>query len=374
MNGLDILITIALSLPVALVAWVILIGLLKYSKLVRYRRYDLLHLQFDLMIFSYLACTVTLILGWGLVPDASLVADSYYPGWLVLGVLWFYALSGLLVAYGSFLEPWMLRVRRYRFSEASWPQPLTGPRAEPSGGESRHPVKIVLMSDFHASAYNRSDRFLSWVAAANREKADFIVLLGDYLEGRRLGEEELMSVRVLKELKAEQGVFAVAGNHDYDKHAPFEEGRQEIIEGLMAELAPEVHFLMNQEVEFDIRGRELRLVGLDDFWGGKQDASLALKRKSGLSLVATHNPDSVDNLTTMRDSLLVCGHTHGGQIRLPFLGQLIRQPDTKYGRKYGYGFFELVGNSRLLVTCGLGALGTRARLFCRPEIVVLEID
>ncbi len=370
MNILDVLITIALALPFLLIAWVGLLGVLKYSKLVRYQRYDLLHLQFDLMIFIYLGCTVLVMLVFGLFPDNYILRGLFYPAWFVRALVWFYALSGLLVAYGSFLEPWLLRVRRLRFTFESWPAPL-GEKKEPAA--EAVPFKIVLMSDFHAGAYNRAEKFRRWVGRANQEEADFIVLLGDYLEGRELNEDGLEAVRVLKELKAEKGVFAIPGNHDYDKHAPFEAGRRDMLERLVSALSPEVHFLINEEVEFESRGRELRLVGLDDFWGGKQDVSLAIKPGKGLSIVAGHNPDIVDKLAAMQNTLLVCGHTHGGQIRLPLIGQVIKQPDTKYGRKYGYGFFKLPGDSRLLVTSGLGSLGTRARLFCRPEIVVLEI-
>lgn len=364
---MDIIITGAIVLPFLLVGWVALLGFLKYAKLVRYERYSLLHLQFDLMIASYLVYTVLVMLTLGLSPTEEMLAGLFYPPPLVLCVAWFYAVSGTLVAYGSFLEPWLLKVRRLRFRAGDWPQP----NASAAAGD--RPVRVVLMSDFHASAYNNIEKFRRWVEAANKQEADLMILLGDFLEGRLMDEEVMEAVRVLKELKAEKGVLAIPGNHDYDKHAPFEKGRKDILERLAVELAPQVRFIINEAMEFEVRGRELRVAGMDDAWGGEPDAALARARGKGLNLVAVHNPDALDKLGEIENTLLVCGHTHGGQIRLPLVGQVIKQPDTKYGRRYGYGFFELAGNSRLLVTSGLGALGTRARLFCRPEVVVLEI-
>ena len=84
-----------------------------------------------------------------------------------------------------------------------------------------------------------------------------------------------------------------------------------------------------------------------------------------------HNPDAVSDFTDEKVDLVLAAHTHGGQIRLPFLGPIGKIP-TKLGQLYDKGFFDINGY-KTFITSGLGTSGPRARLFNHPEVVILEV-
>lgn len=321
-------------------------------------RGGLVQLQFDLMIAVFVGFALVLALYLGPWP----------PGWAARASVWFYLSTGLVVVWGSFVEPYLIKVRKYRFAAQDWPRPADG-----SANLDGKPIRAVLLSDIHAGHHNGPMKLGRWVQRINALDADLVLIAGDFLEEHLLDKAAVGLLEALKKIEARNGVYAVPGNHDYGIFIPGRKKRADILEAVRAELDGNVRFLLNEAVDLSINGRDLSVVGLDDCWSENMDGRTALELRVGLKLVMAHNPDSVDELKGLTDALVVSGHTHGGQIRLPFIGQIVKQTYTKYGRSYSRGIFDLGGNSKLLVTSGLGATTTRARLFCPPEIVVLEI-
>jgi predicted MPP superfamily phosphohydrolase len=91
------------------------------------------------------------------------------------------------------------------------------------------------------------------------------------------------------------------------------------------------------------------------------------------TILLTHIPDVILDEPSTKADLIICGHTHGGQIRLPFIGPLHPIPD-ELGKAYDQGIFTLKNGSLLAITHGIGETMARARLFCPPEIMVLHIQ
>jgi predicted MPP superfamily phosphohydrolase len=133
-----------------------------------------------------------------------------------------------------------------------------------------------------------------------------------------------------------------------------------------------VQDLTNQGIWFKKGERRIRLCGVDDFWLGAPDADAALADASPEDAVfmLSHNPDFLETLIDPRVTLALCGHTHGGQIRIPGFGAPVLP--SQYGQKYAYGLVK-APHTRVLVTSGVGTVVVPARFCCPPEIVEIEL-
>jgi predicted MPP superfamily phosphohydrolase len=260
---------------------------------------------------------------------------------LVLIVVWG------AVFYGSFVEPKILAVRHESY-------PLF------SSGTS---LRAVLVSDTHVGPYKTAVWIDEIVKKTNAERPDIIFLLGDYILG---AEGDVFNLDGFGNLSAPLGVYAILGNHDYDNEREAEVQRE--LESLG------IRVLRNENDKIDLpNGQSFYLAGASDMW---HDADLE-KTFSGLMeddkvIFLAHNPDAILEPETQPADLMLSGHTHGGQIRLPFFGAVSKIP-TRLGQKFGEGWFEM-NNIDFFITSGTGEMGPRARLFNPPEIVILELN
>lgn len=266
----------------------------------------------------------------------------------------------LFVGYGSFIEPRVIHITR---AEA----PLSTRRLE-------RPIRIALMSDLHLGPYKR-EGFVQRVAnELLKMKPDIVVLAGDLVEnGTRTDEAQYL--HSLAEVSREMPVFAALGNHDSGlgdelDFLPLPEHEDEVISALHD---AGVTVLLNEHRILEIRGQSIAIAGLADIRTGKTDPSAAL---AGIPpdvprIIIAHNPDVVRLLDPRTSDLLLAGHTHGGQVRLPFVGPVPRIPTT-FGQKVDRGLFTLAGIP-VYITSGIGEGGARARLFNPPEIVLLTV-
>ncbi len=264
----------------------------------------------------------------------------YYALAGLLGVVW------LVVFYGSFIEPKFLTVKNYGVS-------LDG------GGHGR--LRVAVVSDAHLGAYKNRDWLVKVVDRVNALRPDVVILDGD-LVTNTAGLSELDPLR---ELKSAYGSFAALGNYDY--HVGAVDVRKQL--GSYG-----VQTLTNRSVPVDVAGRRLRFIGLDDYWFGDPDWNKAMSQvePDAVKILIVHNPDFAPAAEVRGIDLTVAGHTHGGQIRLPFIGPLDRLPIT-IGQRFDMGLFDF-GPMKLFITPGVGESGPRARLFDPPEISVLTID
>lgn len=224
-------------------------------------------------------------------------------------------------------------------------------------------LKIVLMSDFHASRSKADQKLIRRaVELANRQNADLILLLGDFLNGRK--ESHAMPMEkffpMLRSLNAKYGVYAVFGNHD--RWIGSRKIRRYLEEN-------GIRVLENKAVTFERDGKRLHLAGLAE--SRPQTHLRFVKRMPEEPLIVMmHYPDNY--LKIVSDSiLLVAGHTHGGQVKLPLLGR--PGIPSRHGQRFAYGLIEEVPGKKMIVTSGIGTSMLRVRFSCPPEVVVLTL-
>jgi uncharacterized protein len=172
----------------------------------------------------------------------------------------------------------------------------------------------------------------------------------------------LMAEVLLTDLSAADGVYAVLGNHDYWADAD---------SVVAAMTARGVRFVVNRSVPIR-RGKDvIRLAGIDELYRGTPDidAAFAQVGRDVPCLGLSHHPDIVDLLEDRRIDLLVCGHTHGGQIRFPFFGSVV-VPSRHEGR-YASGFHR-ANDVLMYVSRGIGSIPP-LRILCKPEVATFTL-
>jgi uncharacterized protein len=230
------------------------------------------------------------------------------------------------------------------------------------------PLRLVQLSDLHFGPYVSLMRVRAWVSAAMQQKPDLIVITGDIVDTiTPISDQEILALELAK-LQAPLGVFAILGNHDYfffyprAKHK--EAGTPEMVQRFEA---AGLKYLTNTGVQ--VR-EDVFLAGVDDLWKGTPDLIKALEQRpdTGASLLLCHNPDLLPQVPATV-GLTLCGHTHGGQVRLPFDIGLLSV--SKYGERFQKGFVE--APAKAFISRGLGTTGPPIRTFCNAELVTLEL-
>lgn len=284
----------------------------------------------------------------------------------LLGVI----LAGFFAAtYGFFVEPALrLRVKKWRIKRDDWTAP---------------PLRIALLADLHAGKpFPDLDRMRKIVTRTNALDADLVLLLGDYAAGHAFTSESVDIADlapVLAELKAKHGVFAILGNHDWwdDPEAQRRRaGPNYFAQTLVTNGIP---VLSNEALKLE--GAGVWLAGLEDQlafprrgggYEGLDDLTGTLSQISATDapvVLMAHEPDIFVDMPDLV-SLMVSGHTHGGQVRL--FGYSPKVP-SRYGNRFAYGHVRENGRD-LVVSGGIGCSILPVRFGVVPEITVVEIS
>lgn len=264
----------------------------------------------------------------------------------VLGSIVFSLL--LLLFWAFFIEPNLLIVKNVEIEDSL----LAG-------------IRIVYISDIHACK-DDGRRLLRIVKKINEQDPDVILLGGDYVVIQIFNNESMRPELIgeyLSGLRAKYGTFMVLGNHDANGN---------ISKGFKEKLKEStIKVLDNSNVKLRIGDRDLWFVGLGDFSCGRcrrQDIEKAFDGVEKPAIAFTHSPDVISMVPDFV-SLVLAGHTHGGQVALPFYGPLGRA-GTISG-KHIKGFYDVDGK-RLFVSSGVGTSHLKVRFFNIPEIVVVD--
>jgi uncharacterized protein len=221
--------------------------------------------------------------------------------------------------------------------------------------------RIVQLSDLHCGPFVSGRRVARWVARANGLGADLVAVTGDLIAS---GPACVATVaRELGALAAPDGVFASMGNHDY-----FVEG-EAMADALVA---AGLDVLRNRGVSLVRGDARLYLAGVDDTWTGRHDVGKALAdRPQGVATVLlAHDPALFPEAAERGVELTLSGHTHGGQLGVPFAAR--RWNLARVMTRFTSGLYH-AGNSTLFVNNGLGTTGVPIRLLVPPEIAVLTL-
>lgn len=240
--------------------------------------------------------------------------------------------------------------------------------------------KIALLSDFHSSLVVSRGHIAAAAEMAMNEKPDAIALTGDFISGhtrirsRSVGKTRKKyidrCVEGLSQLKAPHGIFAVLGNHDFwsGSHA---------VDRITSEFSRllDVVWLRNKSVKIEKDGETIHFLGVDDFWSRNCSLKKAYKNLNGdsVKILLSHNPDINKKIDReKRDiDLVLSGHTHGGQVALPFRKGAAIVPSI-YGQKYRVGRVD-DGKRVTYVTRGVGHLLVPVRFNSPPEVTILTL-
>lgn len=222
--------------------------------------------------------------------------------------------------------------------------------------------RVALISDIHMDGWMNLDRIKTVIELLNEQKPDLVMIAGDFVTDTVMLDSRELS-KALSLVEAADGVFAVLGNHDYQTdHSMI---RRLIRDSGITELSNEVYTIRRGE-------SVLHVAGVDNFRQHRARLDLVLEKlpEEGAAILLAHEPDFADvSAATGRFDLQLSGHSHGGQVRLPFLGPVVR---PLYAMKYADGLHYV--NSMLLYTNrGLGLLKPHLRFNCRPEITILTL-
>lgn len=255
----------------------------------------------------------------------------------------------LSVAYSTQIEPNRLEVETFNLSPRGLPASFDG-------------LRIVQISDFHLGAWMNRKRLMAVCDEVQRLRPDVIVITGDILH--KIQQKTVYDLTdTLGKLHAPEGIYAILGNHDHWTDAALV---TRTLEGLG------IHVLSNRHVCIERAGERLYLAGVDDIYERRQDLDAALDGipPGALTLLLAHESDYADIVAADgRVAVQLSGHSHGGQVRLPFFGAIVTPP---LGHKYDMGFYE-VGDLLLYVNRGVGMAPYPLRLNCPPEITAITL-
>ena len=253
--------------------------------------------------------------------------------------------------YTWFWEPHWVEFVERDLPLANLPEDLRGKR-------------LVQLTDLHIGPRVDDGFLIETFEQVNRLKAEFVVYTGDLTSYE--GDIMAHAGRMFRHLPlGSRGTFGLLGNHDYGPNWEHPE-----IANQLARLAEErgVKILRNEVAEVD----GLQIAGLDDLWAGRFDLRRGLGDLSskGAALVLSHNPDTADE-PGWDDyaGWILCGHTHGGQCKAPFLPPPLLPVRN---RRYTAGEFALDGGRRMYISRGVGHL-LKVRFNARPEVTVFRL-
>ncbi len=262
------------------------------------------------------------------------------------------ALAAML-AWSILVEPASLIVRKVIVKTAKWPAAAT-------------PLRMAVIADLHVgSPFNGLDALDRLVARVNRLRPDVVLLLGDYvIHGVAFGS--FVSPGTIAErlgrLRAPHGVIAILGNHDYMYGGA--RVRRHLEDAGIIVLEDQVH-------PIDTAGGRIWFAGLKDGVSGSPDTKGTIAKASAAEpvIVLSHDP-AVFKDVPERGFLTLAGHTHGGQINLPFINPL-----TTPGRalvKYERGAYR-DGKKLMYISAGIGTSILPARFNMRPELLIVSL-
>lgn len=264
--------------------------------------------------------------------------------------------------YAARIEPWWVEVRQVEVGLSGLSPMLDG-------------LTIAHLTDLHVGPHIDAEFVRRCVGIVNDLTPDLVVLMGDFVYRR--SEYGEICARELSALRAKRGVYAVLGNHDVWTDADY--------------IAGELHgagisVLRDRSEAVEVEGLRLWLVGIEDrghtggyfsdfraFW---ESAAIALQEiveplpRSDSRLLLVHNPDFCEMVPSGVIDFALCGHTHGGQVRLPFIGPPL--VPSCFGTKYASGLVQAPG-TRVYVSRGLGMIDPPVRLFCLPELTLVRL-
>jgi predicted MPP superfamily phosphohydrolase len=255
------------------------------------------------------------------------------------------------------VEPFAVRVTHQKVKAANLPV-------------DRTPLRLLHLSDFHVERLTRREPHV--LRQIQQLKPDLIVITGDYLNLSYVDDPTARADvrRILAQLEAPLGVYATLGSPPVDpRHST-----PSLFEGF------NIYLLRDEVAVLTLEdGRKLSLIGMDCEHDLQSDSSafenlINLAPEDSARVLLYHSPELMPLVQQYPVDLYLCGHTHGGQVRLPGYGAVLTSSVT--GKRYEMGRYDEQGTT-LYVSRGIGLEGLsapRMRMLCRPEIILFDLS
>jgi|SRR5690625_3739386 len=250
--------------------------------------------------------------------------------------------------YAREIEPNRITISNFTISSNKVPQ-------------SFNHFKIVQFSDTHIGFHFHLNKIEKLINTINEQNPDLIVFTGDLIDQPNTFQKTNELGKLLKQLKAPYGKYWVYGNHDHGGYGT------DLVKNIMKKA--EFTLLKNEYTFIEKNNQKILLSGIDDVILGHPNLGQSLPDNydgSHFTILLAHEPDYADVSAQFPIDIQLSGHSHGGQVRLPFLGHLYT---PIFAEKYVLGKYMLRDESFLLyVNRGIGTTRLPFRMFCSPEI------
>ena len=221
------------------------------------------------------------------------------------------------------------------------------------------------VSDFHVDSEADLQRLQKALRKINDQSPDLVFLTGDYFSGPKSMGRYIGAVRqALAELNPTLGVFAIAGNHDHS--SSFWTIAREFSRS-------DVCVLANENYSLKVHGSRVFIVGVDDLWSRRAQPSRAFQgiEPDDCTILLAHNPDTAPYVHHLKPGVMLSGHTHGGLLRIPVYGSLVRSY-LQIGRQFYCGL-NRYKDFYIYTNRGLAAFPLSFRINCPPEVSVFKL-
>lgn len=258
-------------------------------------------------------------------------------------VIYIILFISLILLYSRYIEPYNLTLHEYKIKNNLLPKNFDG-------------LKIVHFSDVH---YGRTvdKKYLDKIVdKINNQNPDIVIFTGDFLDKDvKINDKELENIKKsLSKIKSKIGNYAVNGNHDTTDINTF----NKIMDSNFTILNNEEELIYFED------DTPISLVGLTDLSETKIDYSVFDKENKYFRIVLAHEPDTLENIKNNDINVMLAGHSHGGQVRFPFIGPII----IPTGAKKYYNFYYKEDETELFVSNGIGTSTINFRFLSRPSI------
>lgn len=257
--------------------------------------------------------------------------------------------------YAREIEPRMLDITRHTIKSNVLPAGFDG-------------VKIIQFSDTHIGFQYTIEQLKKLVSEINGQNPDLIVFTGDLLDDPRHYTEGKSVISLLSQLDAPLGKYAVYGNHDHGGYGS----------DLYKQIMEQSGFTLLLNTSANIRlidGSLLWIAGIDDAMLGRPDLQAAMSKipKNSYTILLSHAPDKAAEAAEYPIQVQLSGHSHGGQIQIPFYGPLVTPP---FAEKFVEGFYTVgrAENLTLYVNRGLGTTRLPFRFLSQPELAIFTLE
>ncbi|MEY2191407.1 metallophosphoesterase [Neobacillus sp. BF23-41] len=256
--------------------------------------------------------------------------------------------------YANRIEPSLLDIQEHQIKHPLIPNSFDG-------------IKMIQFSDTHLGFQYNLHQFNQLVKKINSLKPDIILFTGDLMDEPNQYTEINKLMPILKKLQAPLGKYCIFGNHDHGGYG------SDIYRNIME--TTDFSVLLNDSAPIKLSdGSIIYLLGIDDAMLGNPNLPLTLKNvpKNSFKILLSHAPDLAETASLYPVQWQLSGHSHGGQIKIPFLGALVTPP---FGQIYPEGLYSIGEHNplSLYVNRGIGTTRLPFRFMSKPELTVFTL-